>query len=77
MGLSGYHFYCFVLNQRKFIIWAFFWSVILFFAPLLITSWHFLIQSYGDWYTGLTNKELRNISLTNNNFYQDISVMVD
>ena len=74
-GIIGLAFLPFCSNRRKFIIWAFFWSVILFIAPLLITSWHFLIQSYGDWYTGLTNKELKNISLTDNNFYQDISVM--
>jgi Glycosyltransferase family 87 len=74
-GIIGLAFLPFSSNRRKFILWAVIWAVILFIVPLLFTSWHFLIQSYGDWYTGLVNKGLKNISLTNHNFYQDISVM--
>jgi hypothetical protein len=74
-GIIGLAFLPFSSNRWKFIFWAIFWAVILFLTPLLLTSWHFLVQSYGDWYTGLSNKELKNISLTNHNFYQDISVM--
>ena len=74
-GIIGLAFLPFSLNRGKFIFWGIFWAVILFITPLLLTSWHFLIQSYGDWYTGLSNKEIKNISLTNHNFYQDISVM--
>ena len=74
-GIIGLAFLPFSSNRVKFIFWGIFWMIILFLVPLLFTHWHFLIQSYGDWYTGLTNKELKNISLTNHNFYQDISVL--
>lgn len=74
-GIIGLAFLPFSSSRLKFIFWAIFWMIILFLAPLFFTHWHFLVQSYGDWYTGLTNKELKNISLTNHNFYQDISVL--
>ncbi len=74
-GIIGLAFLPFSSNRGKFVFWAVFWALILFTVPLLFTSWHFLVQCYWDWYTGLVNKGIKNISLTNHNLYQDISVM--
>lgn len=74
-GFAGLVFFPFSRNKAKFIGWALFWSVFCFVAPLLITHYHFLIQTYADWKTGLQVKAAKNIRIDNHNYYQDISVL--
>ncbi|MBE7173244.1 MAG: DUF2029 domain-containing protein [Williamsia sp.] len=74
-GLTALVFFLFSKRPLRFIGWGAIWSVVFFFAPLLITSPSFLIQSYGDWYEGLRIKAAKNVHFDPKNFYQDVSVM--
>ncbi|MFX7776609.1 hypothetical protein ABTJ98_21485, partial [Acinetobacter baumannii] len=47
----------------------------MFVLPMIISSPHFVIQSYVDWYEELVFKAAKNVRLDINNDYQDISVM--
>jgi Glycosyltransferase family 87 len=74
-GIVGLSFFFFSSNKIKFIGWSIIWSLVFFIAPLIFTSWDFLSHSYIDWYHLLQVKHKRNIDLTINNDFQDISVM--
>jgi Glycosyltransferase family 87 len=73
-GVIGLVFLLFSDRPSRFIQWGIIWFVIFFLLPLFFTNWHFLVQCYSDWYTGLSIKAEKNISLMNHNFFQDISV---
>ncbi|MBO9619721.1 MAG: DUF2029 domain-containing protein [Niabella sp.] len=74
-GIVGLAFFLLSKNKVKFIMWGIVWAVVCFFAPLLITNWSFLIQSYHDWYAALQHKSAKNIDVTIGYTSQDISVM--
>lgn len=74
-GIVGFAFIFFSKQPLRFILWALLWSLFFFLAPLLFTNFTFLIQSYKDWYEGLSLKAAKNIRLDTNYFYQDISLM--
>lgn len=70
-GIVGLAFFFFSKDKVKF-IWSFMmWSVVLFVLPMLVSSPHFVIQSYHDWYDSLAHKNASNAIST----MQDISVM--
>lgn len=73
-GLAGLAFFIFSKKKPAFILWAFVWSFVLFFAPLLITSFHFLVQCYQDWIEGLRIKAAKNSLLGDISIHQNISV---
>lgn len=70
-GIVGLAFFFLSDNKPKFILSMVFWSVILFLAPMALTSPSYIIQNYHDWYADLLNKNLHNIAPS----FQDISLM--
>jgi len=70
--IVGLTFFLFSKNKIAFILWGFFWLAILICLPMLISSPHFVLQCYADWYTSLHEKNMLNADLTSS---QDISVM--
>jgi hypothetical protein len=70
-GIVGLAFFFFSKDKVKF-IWTFvMWSAILYILPMLVSSQHFVNQSYIDWYNSLSHKNAENTIST----MQDISVM--
>ncbi len=70
-GIVGLAFFFFSKDKFTF-IWSFvLWSVLLFCLPMVISSPHFVLQSYYDWYNSLSHKNVENIFSA----MQDISVM--
>ena len=74
-GLVGLAFFFFSDNKLKFIAYLIAWSILFFTLPLIITSFHFLLQSYYDWYNALVQKAAKNVNTAIHNDFQDISVM--
>lgn len=74
-GIVGLAFFFFSNNKWKFIVWFIVWSAVFFFLPMSISSFHFIVQSYKDWYAGLVQKAALNINTFVQNDFQDISVM--
>jgi Glycosyltransferase family 87 len=70
-GIVGLLF--FVFSKKKFTFsWSFvFWLVIMFAAPMLISSPSFVIQSYQDWFYNIVAKNGENFS----SIMQNMSVM--
>jgi hypothetical protein len=55
-GVVGLAFFMFSEDKIKF-IWTFImWMILLFILPMVISSPHFIIQSYQDWYQSLIEK---------------------
>ena len=74
-GIVGLAFFFFSKNKIQFIFSAIAWSIVLFFAPLLITSFNFLLQSYKDWLPALQAKNAKNILLDPGSIYQNVSAL--
>lgn len=75
-GLVAFSFFFFSNSKLKFIFWSIFWFVVLFFLPIIITSFSFLLQSYHDWFNALLYKSHKNVhGVEMHYFFQDISVM--
>lgn len=74
-GIVGFAFFFFSNRPWRFIGWAIVWSSVFFFAPLLITSYSFLMQSYQSWFDALVVKEASNTAMGVHSIYQNISVM--
>jgi hypothetical protein len=73
-GIVGLAFFIFSKKRLLFITWAIIWSVVFFFAPLLITGFSFLSHSYYDWFQTLKLKYAKNISPGPDSLYQNVSV---
>ena len=71
-GIVGLAFFFFSKNKLKFIASLAIWSIILFVLPMLISSPEFILNSYGEWFARLVEKNNENASF---NSMQDISVM--
>lgn len=74
-GVVGFTFFLFSKNRKQFFLWTAVWSLVFFSAPLIITSYSFLLQSYHDWANALSMKEAKNISVDASAIHQNISVM--
>lgn len=70
-GIVGLAFFFFSKNKKQFILSLAGWSVLLFGLPMLVSSPHFVLQSYHDWFKALTDKNISNTT----SLMQDISVM--
>lgn len=70
-GIIGLIFFFFAKDKKKYILGCLCWSVVLFIAPMLISSPEYVIQSYGEWITRLTVKN----SINYNGLLTDNSVM--
>ncbi len=73
-GIVGLLFFLFSKHKVKFSLSTLFWTVALFALPMLISSPHFILQSYHDWLTSLMEKNASNVRIDPMNM-QDISVM--
>jgi Glycosyltransferase family 87 len=73
-GIVGLLFWLFSKHKIKFIGYFFFWLVVLFALPMLLSSPQFIVQCYHDWYNSLVEKNIQNTDLWLGN-PQDISVM--
>ena len=73
-GITALAFFFLSKRKVKFIVAAITWSVVLFFAPLLIVNFNFLLQSYKDWYAGLKIKAAKNILPGKEILFQNVSV---
>jgi len=73
-GIVGFAFFFFSKKRFSFIVWTLVWSGVFFFAPMVITSFSFLVKSYQDWPIALKAKNEKNILLTKDAIYQNISV---
>ena len=71
-GIVGLAFFFFTRHKVKFILAGVLAVFLLFLLPMTISSPHFVMQSYVDWYHSLVHKNASNASLTS---FQDISVM--
>jgi hypothetical protein len=71
-GIVGLAFFLFSKDKIKFILSLFFWALVFFALPMLLSSPDFIIQSYYDWYERLLAKNKENIL---RNDMQDISLM--
>lgn len=70
-GIVGLAFFFFSKDKIKFILSLLFWSIILFVLPMAISSPHYIIKTYHDWYFDLIAKNQENLGPG----FQDISVM--
>lgn len=71
-GIVGLAFFFFSKNKLKFITSLAIWSIILFVLPMLISSPEFILNSYGEWFARLVEKNNENAGF---NSMQDISIM--
>lgn len=73
-GIAGLAFFLFSKRKPFFLAWAAAWTVVFFFAPLVLTNFNFLVQSYADWYEGLRIKEVKNIHIVREDWHQNLSL---
>ena len=71
-GIVGLSAFFFIKNKSKFILSFVVIALLFFVLPMLISSKEFGIQSYFDWYTSLSGKNLENQALGTR---QDYSLM--
>ena len=60
-GIVGLAFFFFSKHKGRFIASLLFWAVVMFVAPMLISSPEYIISQYGEWYQSLTAKNAENI----------------
>ncbi|WP_169743937.1 glycosyltransferase family 87 protein [Kaistella jeonii] len=71
-GVAGLSAFFFVKNKLKFILALIGFGILFFVLPMLLSSYHFGIQSYADWFQSLSEKNVSNQVLGNR---QDFSLM--
>ena len=71
-GIAGLSAFFFVKNKVKFIAALFVFGLLFLIVPMLLSSTHFGIQSYTDWFVSLSEKNQSNQVLGNR---QDFSLM--
>lgn len=72
-GIVGICFFLFSKHKTQFIFSFLFWLLILFFLPVILSSFSFVVQSYVDWYHSLMEKNAQNVINTDGNI--NLSVM--
>ena len=70
-GIVGLAFFLFSRHKLRLILWLAVWSVILFLAPMVISSPDYIIGQYHEWFTCLVEKNTHNL----NSFAQNISLL--
>ena len=70
-GIVGLAFFFFSRHKLRLILWLAVWSVILFLAPMTISSPDYIIGQYHEWFTCLVEKNTHNL----NSFAQNISLL--
>jgi hypothetical protein len=70
-GIVGLAFFFFSEKKLKLVAGLVFWTIVLFFLPLIYTTPTFLFRCYHDWYFSLLEKNANNVMSP----MQDISVI--
>ena len=70
-GIVGLAFLLFSRHKVRLVVWLAIWSVILFLAPMVISSPDYIIGQYHEWFTCLLGKNTENI----HSFAQNISLL--
>ena len=70
-GIVGLAFFLFSRHKLRLTLWLVVWSVILFLAPMAISSPDYIIGQYHEWFTCLVEKNTHNL----NSFAQNISLL--
>jgi hypothetical protein len=70
-GIVGLAFFFFSPNPRRFISGLFLWGGVLFALPMIISSPHYIINCYFEWYAALVHKNQLNLGDIRS--FQDIS----
>lgn len=70
-GIVGLAFFLFSRHKLRLTLWLALWSVILFLAPMAISSPDYIIGQYHEWFTCLVEKNTHNL----NSFAQNISLL--
>ena len=73
-GIIALVSFLFSKHKIRFVLSFAFWMVVLFCLPMLISSPHFITQSYVDWYHAIIDKNIQNTDGTLVGGMQDISV---
>ena len=60
-GIVGLAFFLFSRHKVRLILWLAVWSIILFLAPMAISSPDYIIGQYQEWYSSLVAKNTENI----------------
>ncbi|MBO9728992.1 MAG: DUF2029 domain-containing protein [Chitinophaga sp.] len=70
-GIVGLAFFFFSPNPRRFISGLFLWGGVLFALPMIISSPHYIVNCYYEWYAALVHKNQLNLGDIRS--FQDIS----
>lgn len=73
-GIAGIAFFFFSKNKFQFIISLLFWLVVIIAAPIVYSSYDYIVQSYEDWYYQIIRRNQQNIDNSRTAGLQDISV---
>ena len=60
-GIVGLAFFFFSKHKGRFIASLAFWALVMFVAPMLISSPEYVLGQYAEWYQSLTSKNAENI----------------
>ena len=66
-GIVGLAFFFFSKNKVTLILSCLFWGIVMFAAPMLISSPEYVVQQYGEWYTNLIEKNADNTNVLTGN----------
>lgn len=73
-GIAGLAFFFFSKNKIQFIISLMVWLTVIVAAPILYSSYDYIVQSYEDWYYQIIRRNQQNIDNSRTAGMQDISV---
>jgi hypothetical protein len=73
-GVAGLAFFFFSKNKIQFIISLMVWLTVIVAAPILYSSYDYIVQSYEDWYYQIIRRNQQNIDNSRTAGMQDISV---
>lgn len=66
-GIVGLAFFFFSKHKMRLVLSVLFWGVVLFAAPMLISSPEYIISQYGEWYASLVEKNTQNLTAIGQN----------
>jgi hypothetical protein len=73
-GIAGLAFFFFSKNKFQFILSLLVWLAVIVAAPILYSSYDYIVQSYEDWYYQIIRRNQQNIDNSRTAGMQDISV---
>lgn len=73
-GIAGLAFFFFSKNKFQFILSLIVWLTVIVAAPILYSSYDYIVQSYEDWYYQIIRRNQQNIDNSRTAGMQDISV---